>query len=196
MSYCKFTSKESLAGEPVSEPYKLNDPVIPDGWVMVPVEPTEVMFNAGKCIAGLTKHPDTVSAVYKAMIEAAPDYKIRNELTYNGYLIQEEVKDSIRKKIHLSPDTEESVLWVMKHRGIHREPELWIFGVTFNSVGDGDSSISAKAPVNIVNSTFINCDFPKGDIQFIECTLPAEWEGKVNAIDCVFKAAPQQEVKS
>lgn len=168
---------------------------LPDGWVMVPKEPTEVMFNAGKLAAGPTKQPDTASLVYKAMIEAAPDYKVRNEITYNGYLIQEEVKDSIRKKIHWSPDTEKSVLWVMKHRGIYREPEIWIFGVTFNCVGDGDSSISAKAPVNIVNSTFINCDLPKGDIQFINCTLPAEWEGKVNAIDCVFKADLQQEVK-
>lgn len=56
---------ESLAGEPVSEPYKLNDPVIPEGWKLVPIEPTPEMARAA-----LFKN--TNDAVWKAMIAAAP----------------------------------------------------------------------------------------------------------------------------
>ncbi|EMJ5882104.1 hypothetical protein RVX78_002108 [Enterobacter cloacae] len=56
-------------------------------------------------------------------------------------------------------------------------------------------SVKSDKKITFVNSSFVNCSEPEGDIQFISCTLPAEWEGKVNAIDCVFKAAPQQEVK-
>ncbi|MCA6195352.1 hypothetical protein KD741_07390 [Escherichia coli] len=56
-------------------------------------------------------------------------------------------------------------------------------------------SVKSDKKITFVNSIFANCSEPEGDIQFINCTLPEEWEGKVNAIDCVFKAAPQQEGK-
>ena len=39
--------------EPVKKAYKLNSPVIPDGWVLVPVEPTEDMI-----VEGFESEPD------------------------------------------------------------------------------------------------------------------------------------------
>lgn len=49
-----------------------NSPVIPDGWVMVPVEPTEAMINAYR--GALYSGESAVSCIdlYKAMIAAAP----------------------------------------------------------------------------------------------------------------------------
>ncbi|HHT0139102.1 TPA: hypothetical protein ACT15E_000422 [Raoultella ornithinolytica] len=46
-----------------------NSPVIPDGYVMVPKEPTEAMLAAAKEWTGLTS---TAEAVYIKMLEAAP----------------------------------------------------------------------------------------------------------------------------
>lgn len=45
--------KAAMDAEPVSDTYKLNFPVIPDGWVMVPVEPTESMI-----VEGFESEPD------------------------------------------------------------------------------------------------------------------------------------------
>lgn len=46
-----------------------NSPVIPDGWVLVPVEPTEGMLAAAKEWTGLT---GTAEVIYREMIAAAP----------------------------------------------------------------------------------------------------------------------------
>ncbi|MEH3577755.1 hypothetical protein POW01_01735 [Enterobacter cloacae] len=78
--------------------------------------------------------------------------------------------------------------------GVFRLPDEWHCNVNAKYFIYRPSVISDKK-ITFVNSSFVNCSEPEGDIQFISCTLPAEWEGKVNAIDCVFKAAPQQEVK-
>ncbi|HCR2228875.1 TPA: hypothetical protein ONE32_003146 [Enterobacter cloacae subsp. cloacae] len=169
-----------------------NSPVIPDGWVMVPKEPAEVMFNAGKLAAGPTKQPDTASLVYKAMIDSSPDYKVGRETAFTGYEVQENVKDYVRRKIHTAFDVEKAVLWILKNSK-YPEPDLWVFDIKVQFV-DGPVILTDKS-VTVVHSTLCKCSPPVGNVQFIECTLPAEWEGKVNAIDCVFKAAPQQEVK-
>ncbi|HFS7474894.1 TPA: hypothetical protein ACH1PF_002471 [Enterobacter cloacae] len=170
-----------------------NSPVIPDGWAMVPKEPTEVMFNAGKLAAGPTKQPDTASLVYKAMIDSSPDYKVGRETDFTGYEVQENVKDYVRRKIHTAFDVEKAVLWILKNSK-YPEPDLWVFDIKVQFV-DGPVILTDKS-VTIVHSTLCKCSPPVGNVQFIECTLPAEWEGKVNAIDCVFKAAPQQEAKN
>ncbi|HAS0821230.1 TPA: hypothetical protein I3317_000984 [Enterobacter cloacae subsp. cloacae] len=164
---------------------------LPEGWVMVPKEPTEVMFNAGKLAAGPTKQPDTASLVYKAMIDSSPDYKVGRETAFTGYEVQENVKDYVRRKIHTAFDVEKAVLWILKNSK-YPEPDLWVFDIKVQFV-DGPV-ISTDKSVTVVHSTLCKCSPPVGNVQFIECTLPAEWEGKVNAIDCVFKAAPQQEV--
>lgn len=46
-----------------------NSPVVTDGWVMVPVEPTEAMNKAGW--AAMNEH-DAINPTYRAMIAAAP----------------------------------------------------------------------------------------------------------------------------
>ncbi|HEB4091812.1 TPA: hypothetical protein RZ058_002702 [Enterobacter cloacae] len=46
-----------------------NSPLIPDGWVMVPVEPTVEMLSAAKEWTGLTS---TAEVVYREMLAAAP----------------------------------------------------------------------------------------------------------------------------
>ncbi|BCL48894.1 hypothetical protein [Citrobacter koseri] len=53
-------------------PLSGNSPVIPNGWVMVPVEPTEAMINAYR--GALYSGESAVSCIdlYKAMIAAAP----------------------------------------------------------------------------------------------------------------------------
>lgn len=47
-----------------------NSPVIPDGYVMVPKEPTEAMNKAGW--AAMNEH-DAINPTYRAMLEAAPN---------------------------------------------------------------------------------------------------------------------------
>ncbi|EEZ9678194.1 DUF551 domain-containing protein [Escherichia coli O55] len=64
--------------EPVSQTYKLNElagnsPVTPDGWVMVPKEPTQAMIKAWLSeIANFRGH----AAGYRAAIEAAPQLEV------------------------------------------------------------------------------------------------------------------------
>ncbi|QGU13991.1 hypothetical protein GNG27_04710 [Leclercia sp. 119287] len=53
--------------EPVSQPYTLRD-----GWVAVPVEPTEEMNKAGW--AAMNEH-DAINPTYRAMLAAAPDFR-------------------------------------------------------------------------------------------------------------------------
>ena len=67
-----------LEAEPVSQAYKLNElsgnsPVTPDGWVMVPKEPTQAMIKAWLSeIANFRGH----AAGYRAAIEAAPQLEV------------------------------------------------------------------------------------------------------------------------
>ena len=58
---------------------QLNSPVIPDGWVMVPVEPREAMINAYR--DALYSDESAVSCIdlYKAMIAAAPTHSGTND---------------------------------------------------------------------------------------------------------------------
>lgn len=73
--------------------------------------------------------------------------------------------------------------------GVFRTPQLWLFGVGVRQDAQkGVPSLTAKYPTTVVNGEFISCELPEGDIQFISCILPPEWEGKVNAIDCLFYA--------
>ncbi|HEC2587878.1 TPA: hypothetical protein R2K58_004504 [Raoultella ornithinolytica] len=52
-----------------------NSPVIPDGYVMVPKEPTKEMIDAGWLYFMGTKNPSSKGA-YKAMLAAAPQEDI------------------------------------------------------------------------------------------------------------------------
>ncbi len=67
-----------LEAELVSQTYKLNElsgnsPVTPDGWVMVPKEPTQAMIKAWLSeIANFRGH----AAGYRAAIEAAPQLEV------------------------------------------------------------------------------------------------------------------------
>lgn len=67
-----------------------NSPVIPDGWVMVPVEPTEEMCDVGHVgidvLTGVTDENEYYSIdgedaakVYRAMIAAAPQQEVNND---------------------------------------------------------------------------------------------------------------------
>ncbi|MDF3711707.1 hypothetical protein P3S30_25445 [Enterobacter hormaechei] len=52
-----------------------NSPVIPDGWVMLPAEPTQAMMNAWLSeVANWRGH----AAGYRAMIAAAPQHEAKN----------------------------------------------------------------------------------------------------------------------
>lgn len=56
--------------EHVSQGYTLNSPVIPDGWKLVPNEPTTKQWAAGyKAMEGGI---DKVTLAYRAMVEVAP----------------------------------------------------------------------------------------------------------------------------
>ncbi|HDU2944910.1 MULTISPECIES: hypothetical protein [Klebsiella pneumoniae complex] len=51
------------------------EPVVPDGYVMVPVEPTKEMIDAGWLHYMATKNPSS-KGTYKAMLAAAPREEI------------------------------------------------------------------------------------------------------------------------
>ena len=53
-----------------------NSPAIPDGWVMVPVEPTKEMIDAGWSYYMTTKSPSSLG-VYGAMLAAAPQQEVK-----------------------------------------------------------------------------------------------------------------------
>ena len=53
-----------------------NSPVIQDGWVMVPVEPTKEMIDAGWSYYMTTKSPSSLG-VYGAMLAAAPRQEVK-----------------------------------------------------------------------------------------------------------------------
>lgn len=51
-----------------------NSPVIPDGWQLVPKEPTEAMNKAGW--AAINEH-DAINPTYRAMLAAAPQQDVK-----------------------------------------------------------------------------------------------------------------------
>jgi len=57
--------------EPVTTAYKL-----PDGWVLMPVEPTKEMIDAGWSYYMTTKSPSSLG-VYGAMLAAAPEQEVK-----------------------------------------------------------------------------------------------------------------------
>lgn len=60
--------------EPVKKAYKLNSPVIPDGWVILPAEPTQAMMTAWLSeVANWRGY----AAGYRAMIAAAPKQEVK-----------------------------------------------------------------------------------------------------------------------
>ena len=53
-----------------------NSPVIPDGYALVPVEPTKEMIEAGWSYYMTSKAPGS-SGVYSAMLAAAPQQEVK-----------------------------------------------------------------------------------------------------------------------
>lgn len=69
---------EQLADRIRAEFDRLQKPAqIPEGWQLVPVEPTVEMENAGRMI-GWPTYPPTVFDIYKAMLSAAPTQEQSN----------------------------------------------------------------------------------------------------------------------
>lgn len=56
-----------------------NSPVIPDGWQLVPKEPTEAMNKAGW--AAINEH-DAINPTYRAMLAAAPQQEVKSALEH------------------------------------------------------------------------------------------------------------------
>ena len=56
-----------------------NSPVIPDGWQLVPKEPTEAMNKAGW--AAMNEH-DAINPTYRAMLAAAPQQEVKSALEH------------------------------------------------------------------------------------------------------------------
>lgn len=52
---------------------------IPDGWRLVPEEPTEEMLNEAVCGMSVQESPGFYSAIYKAMLDKAPAYAKASE---------------------------------------------------------------------------------------------------------------------
>ena len=73
--------------EPVTTAYKLNSPAIPDGWVLVPVEPTAEMLQSGISAhyerSQIQIHdkpaPGPMECAYVAMLAAAPTHSCTND---------------------------------------------------------------------------------------------------------------------
>ncbi|WP_273835604.1 hypothetical protein [Serratia marcescens] len=67
---CRAAMLENSASvnQPVSSGYTFNSPVIPDGWKLVPVEPTEDMLRAAYRESGVYS-----AKAYRAMLAAAPE---------------------------------------------------------------------------------------------------------------------------
>ena len=180
-----------------------NSPAIPDGYALVPVEPTKEMIEAGWSYYMTSKAPGS-SGVYGAMLAAAPQQEVRRELfvSSEGNNCRKHPDTQLINHPHLQtasipphpvkycPKCEPGVLPLKAFR----IPDEWIFGAHTNCLTIS-CSVKSDKKITFVNSSFVNCSEPEGDIQFINCTLPAEWEGKVNAIDCQFIEETQQELK-
>ncbi len=65
---------DSYVGEPVPlyEAPQLNSPEIPDGWKLVPIEPTRQMMSQGHFAMGGTDRGKFMR-IYQAMLAAAPE---------------------------------------------------------------------------------------------------------------------------
>lgn len=64
-----YTTPPAPAIEPVSQPYKLNSPAIPDGWQLVPKELTQPMLSAW---INTPRYNGEFAVAYQAMLSAAP----------------------------------------------------------------------------------------------------------------------------
>ncbi|HGE6736213.1 TPA: hypothetical protein ACGCBI_002842 [Serratia marcescens] len=60
--------RAAMLAQPVSQRYTFNSPVIPDGWKLVPVEPTEDMLRAAYRESGVYS-----AKAYRAMLAAAQE---------------------------------------------------------------------------------------------------------------------------
>ncbi|MBJ6543382.1 hypothetical protein JGT76_12425 [Enterobacter hormaechei] len=75
-SRCTIQTAPGLDSSPKNaEPRCGNSPVIPDGCVMVPVEPTTNQWAAG--MQAFDSGMDKVTRVYKAMLSAAPQQEVQ-----------------------------------------------------------------------------------------------------------------------
>ena len=68
-----FGETHVYCGSPVTDSPAPPAPVVPDGWKLVPVEPTDEMINAG-CDASNAYRVD-MDRSYQAMLAAAPEVK-------------------------------------------------------------------------------------------------------------------------
>ncbi|HCD7251493.1 TPA: eaa protein [Citrobacter farmeri] len=68
-----WSCQEYVELERFQEAVSSNSPVIPDGWVMVPVNATRAMIDAAR-----TVEEDGYDAMHKAMIAAAPQQEVNN----------------------------------------------------------------------------------------------------------------------
>ncbi|MFP2832460.1 hypothetical protein ACLETW_00580 [Citrobacter portucalensis] len=59
-----------------------NSPVTPDGWQLVPKEPTEAMNKAGW--EAMNEH-DAINPTYRAMLAAAPHQECKHEFVYGWH---------------------------------------------------------------------------------------------------------------
>ena len=86
-----WSCQEYVELERFQEAVSGNSPVIPDGWVMVPAEPTEEMCDVGHVgvdvLTGVTDENEYYSIygkyaakVYRAMIAAAPQQEVKSAL--------------------------------------------------------------------------------------------------------------------
>ncbi|HDR2381669.1 TPA: hypothetical protein QCH91_000048 [Enterobacter roggenkampii] len=74
-SRCTIQTAPALDSSPkIAESPSGNSPVIPDGWVILPAEPTQAMMNAWLSeVANWRGH----AAGYRAMIAAAPQQEVK-----------------------------------------------------------------------------------------------------------------------
>lgn len=63
----------------IYEAYRKTAPVTPDGWQLVPKEPTEAMNKAGW--AAINEH-DAINPTYRAMLAAAPQQEVKLALEH------------------------------------------------------------------------------------------------------------------
>ncbi|EPE6974298.1 hypothetical protein R9Y17_001489 [Citrobacter freundii] len=63
----------------IYEAYRKTAPVTPDGWQLVPKEPTEAMNKAGW--AAINEH-DAINPTYRAMLAAAPQQEVKSSLEH------------------------------------------------------------------------------------------------------------------
>lgn len=80
-------------------------PVVPNGWVLVPVEPTHEMQSAAACAIRFDTTPInklwTGNAVYRAMLAAAPQQEVKQALAKGmeryGDAMQELAKKEVKR---------------------------------------------------------------------------------------------------